>query len=541
MTEEQLIVKRQKNVSNCTTFGITLYILSFIVMFAVELLPPLFPYSYYNLFYTYLWIASLAMFGIACLLFVVAGILHFLLPHDDQLEYFPRWFFIIGAACITFGILNSSIPILSGQKIQYYGFNPLSVVGIVMLSVWGVAFILIMFRESFLKVKEFIVNQFRSSNIRSTSNHAHSAIIDINVDPEIVHVKVLMKEVVLTADQVGGNAYRLEETRFKVFYGQSYQIVDTKVNNFTYQIEVRSKEYHPFLIVSTWQVGPNRKDYNAFISYMKHTGGRSADSKKVEDLIKGVIFGKCEEFFPKYPLRDIVRSDSEFRTELKLVVQRELDNFGLVFYNPSMTPKDLPGKTHIDRLNKEAIEMAKREDFHSEAETRKFVAVEGKSATMVELKSKSETAEEELKNALNTEKLKNTAEQVKYLEQRERKGSEFQHGLKMKMLEHQLDMQIRRDNADVDRYSSEQRARGIEAIAPAERFRIENMREAFGENSSVTVTEVMEMQKLNDGRHEKMAMIGVAANAVSSEREMIILPSSSSISVRDESDSEEED
>ncbi|KAJ3125196.1 hypothetical protein HK098_000507 [Nowakowskiella sp. JEL0407] len=307
----------------------------------------------------------------------------------------------------------------------------------------------------------------------------------------------------------------------KLSRGKYYQIISMARHTFNIKLEAKSKEMHPFSVETTWIAGPYLQNQLMFKKYMEKTGGAPMSSTRVTDLVTNVITGECRAILSSMTLREIVHSEAETKRRLISVVQRELDNFGIIIDNSNVKKIcDFTGNKYIERLNKEAIEEEKRLDFKLESDTRQEMAYAESIAKKAELKAAKEIMEDNLEIEKGRAAINAAKEAEAYDREVMRRNDEANFQLQQLKALHEIKMKTELDEAEINLAVKQKHAEAMKITSEAEKLRIENLRTAMDQN--VTLEQITEFQKLADGRYENMAKISVAAIAAAPQPTYVI-------------------
>jgi len=137
--------------------------------------------------------------------------------------------------------------------------------------------------------------------------------------------------------------------------------------NYAIELQAMTVEWLEFALPAVFTIGP-KVDEASLIKYARLLAAENVDSKRVHDLVKGIIEGETRMIAAGMTMDEIFNGRRSFKEAIMKNVQVELDSFGLVIYNANVKSlQDTPGseyfsymrkKTHEGAVNKAKVDVA---------------------------------------------------------------------------------------------------------------------------------------------------------------------------------------
>ncbi|KAF6147634.1 hypothetical protein GIB67_031625 [Kingdonia uniflora] len=150
--------------------------------------------------------------------------------------------------------------------------------------------------------------------------------------------------------------------------GQKSTLFDVSPVNYTFQVQAMSAEKLPFILPAVFTIGPRVNDEDSLVKYAKLICPHDKLSNHVHELVQGVIEGETRVLAASMTMEEVFRGTKEFKQELFVKVQLELNQFGLLIYNANVKQLvDVPGheyfsylgqKTQMEAANQARVDVA---------------------------------------------------------------------------------------------------------------------------------------------------------------------------------------
>ena len=186
---------------------------------------------------------------------------------------------------------------------------------------------------------------------------------------------VLWYKVAKASEYLAITGYKVRDVKLAkkawILPGQSCTVFDISPVNYTFEVQAMSAEKLPFVLPAVFTIGPRSDDMESLLTYAKLISPHDKLSNHVKELVKGVIEGETRVLAASMTMEEIFKGTKSFKEQVFEKVQLELNQFGLLIYNPNVKQLvDEPGHEYFSYLGQKTQQEAANQAKIDVAEAR---------------------------------------------------------------------------------------------------------------------------------------------------------------------------